>query len=189
MFGFFFLVIVLIWVAWLVYWAVASVGVKAAAQSESWQSRLSYSIPLWVAAVLLFDRHLGPVLDAHRFPFRLWLVIVGTILTAVGVMYAIWARRVLGANWSANVSVKQDHELIRSGPYALTRHPIYTGMLLALLGTALAVGEVRALIAIVLVIGSFWYKLSLEEKVMRQTFGQAYADYRRQVKALIPFLL
>ncbi len=189
MFGSLFLVIGLIWIAWLVYWAAASAGVKTAAQSESRQSRLSYSIPLWIAAVLLFDHHLGPFLDAHLYPIRLWLVIAGTILTAAGVAYAIWARRVLGANWSANVSVKQGHELIRSGPYALTRHPIYTGMLLAFLGTTLAVGEARALIAIVLVIGSLWYKLSLEEKVMRQTFGAAYDDYSRRVKTLIPFLL
>ncbi len=189
MFGFFYTVIGLLWIAWLLYWVAASSGAKATAQSESWQSRLTYSIPLWIAAMLLFDRHLGPFLDAHLYPFRLWLVIAATVITAAGVAYAIWARRVLGANWSANVQVKQDHELIRGGPYALSRHPIYTGMLLAFLGTALAVGEARALIAIVLVVGSLWYKLSLEERVMRQTFGAAYDDYSHRVKALIPFVI
>ena len=188
-FGIFFLAIALLWVAWLVYWMVAANRVKAAKRSESRLSRLSYSIPLWFAAVLLADRHLGPFLNAQLYPLLLWVVIVGTALTAAGVAYAVWARVTLGANWSANVTVKQDHELVRSGPYGLSRHPIYTGMLLAFVGTALAVGEARALIAIVLVVGSFWYKIRLEEKMMRETFGAAYDTYSRRVKALIPFLL
>lgn len=189
MLRFLFLAIGLLWLAWLLYWLVASRSVKAAVQSETWQSRLSYTVPLWIAAVLLFDRHLGAFLDGHLYPLRLSVVLIGTLLTAAGVAHAVWARRVLGGNWSANVTVKQDHALVRSGPYALSRHPIYTGMLLAFVGTALAVGEVRAAIAIVLVVGSFWYKIGLEETAMRRTFGAAYDDYSRKVKALIPFVV
>jgi protein-S-isoprenylcysteine O-methyltransferase Ste14 len=189
MFRLLFLVIALLWLAWLVYWLAASIRVKAVTQREGWRSRLAYSIPLWVSALLLFDRHLGRLAETHLYPLRLSIVIAGTVLTAAGVAYAIWARVVLGGNWSASVTVKEDHELIRRGPYALSRHPIYTGLLLALFGTALAVGEARALVAILLAIGGLCYKLRLEEKAMRQTFGAAYDDYSREVKALIPFIV
>jgi protein-S-isoprenylcysteine O-methyltransferase Ste14 len=95
----------------------------------------------------------------------------------------------LGTNWSADVTVKHDHELIEAGPYAYSRHPIYTGLVLALFGTALAVGETRALIAFVIALASLWYKMGLEERVMRRTFGAAYDAYTRRVKALIPFVV
>jgi protein-S-isoprenylcysteine O-methyltransferase Ste14 len=158
-------------------------------QSEGWQSRLAYSAPLWVAAILLLDRHLGRFLNTHLYPFSIEVVAIGALLTAVGLAWAIWARVVLGGNWSADVTVKEEHELIRSGPYALSRHPIYTGLVLALFGTALAVGEVRALIALVVAVGSLWYKMRLEETVMRRTFGATYDAYSREVKALIPYVI
>lgn len=184
-----FLLIGIFWLAWVAYWVYASFGVKAVAQSESWQSRLLYSAPLWIAAILLLDRHLSRFLNIHLYPFRLWVVVIGALLTAAGLAYAIWARVILGANWSAEVTVKEDHELIQAGPYAFSRHPIYTGLVLALFGTALAVGEVRALIALALVVASLWYKMALEERVMRRTFGATYDDYSRRVKALIPFVV
>jgi len=187
--GVLFLLIGVLWLAWVAYWVYASFGVKAVAQSESWQSRIAYSAPLWISAILLFDRHLGRFLNTHLYPFRLWFVGVGGLLTAAGLAYAIWARVVLGGNWSAEVTVKEGHELIQAGPYAFSRHPIYTGLVLALFGTALAVGEVRALIALTLVIGSLWYKMGLEETAMRRTFGTTYDDYCRRVKALIPFVV
>jgi len=184
-----FLLIGVLWVAWLAYWIYASRGVKAAVEAEGWRSRLVYSVPLWIAAILLFDRHLGPFLDARLYPFQVWAVALGTLVTAAGIALAIWARVALGGNWSADVTVKEGHELIRTGPYALSRHPIYTGLALAILGTAFAVGEARALIALVLVVGSFWYKMGVEEAAMRRTFGAAYDDYSRRVKALIPHVL
>lgn len=189
MFRWLFSVIGLLWLAWLLYWLAAWMRVKPVAQRESWRSRLAYSIPLWIAAFLLFDRHLGAVAETHLYPLRLSIVSAGTLLTAAGLAFAVWARVVLGGNWSADVTVKEDHELIRSGPYALSRHPIYTGLVLALCGTALAVGEVRALAGLVLAIGGLCYKMRLEEKAMRGTFGAAYDEYSRRVKALIPFVV
>ena len=110
-------------------------------------------------------------------------------MLAAGLGFAVWARRCLGRNWSGIVTVKQGHELIRSGPYALVRHPIYTGLLLAILGTASAIGEWRGLIAFVLITAGFVLKLRIEEDFISETFGEQYARYRAEVPALIPFIV
>jgi len=184
-----FIVISLLWLAWLGYWIVAARNVKAVAETASWQSRLIYSVPLFVAALLLLDRHLGHVLNIRLVPHTLAIAWAGAVLTAAGHAFASWARVVLGTNWSGQVTVKEGHELIRTGPYALARHPIYTGLVLALLGTALAIGELRGLIALVLATGSFIYKMGIEERAMRRTFGSTYDAYARAVKALVPFVI
>jgi protein-S-isoprenylcysteine O-methyltransferase Ste14 len=87
------------------------------------------------------------------------------------------------------VQLKQDHELIVRGPYSIVRHPIYTGLLLAFLGSALAIGQWRALLATAIVAISFWRKLRLEERWMRELFGDRYVNYMRRVKALVPWVL
>ena len=95
----------------------------------------------------------------------------------------------LGRNWSATVTVKQDHELIRTGPYTSVRHPIYTGVLFGFIGTALAVGQWRGVLAVAIVFVAFWRKLRIEERWMNETFGEQYRQYRARTRALIPFLL
>jgi protein-S-isoprenylcysteine O-methyltransferase Ste14 len=105
------------------------------------------------------------------------------------VAFAIWARATLGRNWSAVVQVKQGHELVERGPYRWVRHPIYTGLLMGFLGTACALGEWRGLLGTAIVGVSFWFKLKLEERWMREQFGARYEDYMRRVKALIPGVL
>jgi len=109
------------------------------------------------------------------------------LLVAAGLGFSVWARVHLGRNWSAEVVVKQDHALIRSGPYRHLRHPIYSGMLLAFLGMALAFGEWRGLLALALVFASFARKSRMEERFMRETFPE-YAEYQRETRALIPFV-
>jgi protein-S-isoprenylcysteine O-methyltransferase Ste14 len=180
--------IALLWLGWLAYWVIAAGNVKATASEESWQSRVAYSAPLWLAAFLLIDRHLGPL--SQRFlSADVWIPTLGVLLTAIGFAFTIWARVHLGTNWSAEVTVKHSHELVRTGPYALARHPIYTGLTLAFVGTAVAVGEWRGLLAAAIAVASFCYKLSIEERVMLATFGNEYRDYRRKVRALIPFVI
>jgi protein-S-isoprenylcysteine O-methyltransferase Ste14 len=176
------------WVAWLVYWWVSAAGAKAIARTVAWQHKIVYGTPLLIAAVLLADRHLPGFLDLRVIAEQFDLVVAGVALTALGLGFTVWARIALGTNWSGDVTVKHDHELIRTGPYALARHPIYTGLGLAFLGTALAVGELRGAIAVLIAWGSFWYKLSLEERFMTETFGALYADYKKNVKAVIPFV-
>jgi protein-S-isoprenylcysteine O-methyltransferase Ste14 len=117
------------------------------------------------------------------------LQIAGLVLTMGGCLFAIWARITLGNNWSGRATVKAGHELIVSGPYSLARHPIYTGLLLASIGTALATAEWRCILGLALIVSGFAAKIGQEEKLMLQTFPEAYTRYRRRVKALIPGLL
>ena len=113
----------------------------------------------------------------------------GAAITAAGLLFCVWARRYLGGNWSQAVTVKQDHELIQSGPYRFVRHPIYTGLLLAFAGSAIARGEWRGLLAVALMFVTLWSKLRLEEKWMRAQFGASYEEYSRRVSALVPGIL
>lgn len=180
------------WVVFLVYWAWSARQVKSANRSEGFATRfLKYWLPLIVAALLLRPPHDGGagLLSARFVPYASWLALLGMLLTWLGVLFACWARVVLGANWSAVVQVKQDHELIERGPYRLVRHPIYTGLLFAFFGTALAIGEWRGLLGVAIVAASFWYKLRLEERWMSEQFGPAYQDYMQRVKALVPWVL
>ncbi|HEY1864056.1 MAG TPA: isoprenylcysteine carboxylmethyltransferase family protein [Roseiarcus sp.] len=179
---------VLMWGGWLAVWNVMARRVKEAAQSERAVSRLSHVVPLLIAAYLLAARVPLSLLNQRFAPLSLWLASLGAALTFAGLAFAIWARFIIADNWSSYVELKQDHELIVEGPYALVRHPIYTGLLLAFIGSALAVGEWRGVLAVAIVAASFWRKLGLEEAVMRREFGDAYARYAARVPALIPFV-
>lgn len=177
------------WFVLVVYWAIQARAVKSTARNEPFVARFfKYWLPLMVAVMLLQPIHgYDDSLARLRFvPDTAWLPLIGMAMTWAGVAWAIWARVALGRNWSAVVQVKEDHELIQRGPYAITRHPIYTGLLLAILGTALALGEWRGLLAFAVVAVSFWFKLRLEERWMREQFGTAYIAYMGRVKALIP---
>ena len=179
---------VLMWGGWLAVWNVMARRVKEAAQSESAVSRLSHVVPLLIAAYLLVAHVPLPLLNERFAPPALWLAVLGATLTFAGLAFAIWARFVIAGNWSSYVELKRDHELIIAGPYRWVRHPIYTGLLLAFIGSALAVGEWRGLLAVAIVAASFGRKLKLEEAVMRRQFGETYARYAARVPALIPFL-
>jgi protein-S-isoprenylcysteine O-methyltransferase Ste14 len=143
-------------------------------------------LPL-VAAFYLFrpGAHYG-WLGARFIPASDAAAWIGVVLTAAGVAIAIWARWHLGANWSGVVTLKEGHELIRSGPYRTIRHPIYTGILLALLGTAVAVGEVRGLLAVSIAWLSFYTKARREESFLTQEFGDRFGEHRRQTGMFLP---
>jgi protein-S-isoprenylcysteine O-methyltransferase len=142
-----------------------------------------------LGAFLLFDRDWRVGWLSFRIvPDSQGFAYLGLATTAVGIAFAVWARFVLGQNWSSQVTLKQEHELVRRGPYRLVRHPIYSGILLALLGTAIFVGEVRGLIAFALFVAGWWPKARMEEALMLQQFGQQYREYQREVRALIPFV-
>jgi protein-S-isoprenylcysteine O-methyltransferase Ste14 len=179
----------LLWLVFIAFWIAVARGGKVVAQRESVSSRLSHYLPLLVAIYLLAAPHIPVILLNDRFaPLSLWLVRLGAALTLAGVAFAIWARVLIAGNWSSDVTLKRDHELIVTGPYAFVRHPIYTGILLALVGTALAVGGWRAALAVVVAAAAFWRKLTIEEAVMRRQFGETYARYAARVPALIPFV-
>jgi len=128
-------------------------------------------------------------LSAPFVPPATQLQYLGFAMTLAGCLLAIWARVSLGANWSGRVSLQKGHKLVVDGPYALTRHPIYSGFLLAATGTALVIAEARALVGLVLIFLSLAIKISLEEQLMLRAFPQDYPVYRKRVKALIPGVL
>jgi protein-S-isoprenylcysteine O-methyltransferase Ste14 len=142
-----------------------------------------------LAALLLAlpPHRLPGVLNDRFLPRGALFPWLGTLLVAAGLGLASWARVHLGRNWSGTVTLKEGHTLVVSGPYGVVRHPIYTGLLFAFLGTALAIGEWRGLAAFALALFAFLYKSRAEEARMRETFPQ-YADYRRRTKALLPFI-
>jgi protein-S-isoprenylcysteine O-methyltransferase Ste14 len=127
------------------------------------------------------------VLTRRFLPVSLVYPTAGVILLALGLGFSVWARRHLGRNWSAHVVVKEDHALVRSGPYRYVRHPIYTGLLLAFLGMALTVGEWRALVGLAFLLLSFMLKSREEESRMRETFPE-YQEYQRRTAALVPYV-
>jgi uncharacterized membrane protein len=179
------------WALWIVFWWIRAAGVKRTLHREPLSSRAAHFIPMLIAGLLL----MAPRRPDDRFLFARFVTDspslddLGALMVIAGLSFAVWARVHLGSNWSGRVSVKENHELICTGPYRWVRHPIYTGLLLAILGTALAVGEWRGLLATAAMVVSFWRKLRLEEAVMRETFGDAYRQYCEQTAALIPHVI
>ena len=177
-----------LWLAWVFYWVVAAFGAKTTRWRESLASRLSHVLPLALGVALIaWPRlHVGwlPRAPLPHGPVRSGTALV---LVAAGLAFTVWARMHLGGNWSGSVTEKEGHELVRSGPYALVRHPIYTGLLVALLGSAVACGELRAVLGLGVVAAAFTRKLRIEERFMRERFPEEYPRYCAQVPALIPF--
>ncbi len=178
------------WIVVGIVWLVGALRTKRTARTQTSASRLLQLLLVTAAFVLLFNHKIsaGP-LDRRFLPDSALIDCIGLALTLAGTGFAIWARVFLGRNWSAIVTIKQDHRMVTNGPYALVRHPIYSGFLLAILGTALVYGEIRGLAALGLAFPAWWLKSRLEEKFMEQQFGAEYTTYKRRVKALIPFVL
>ncbi len=177
------------WIAYLGYWNWMSRSVKETERVEGSLSRL-LRILCFLLAVWLLAAGRVPVrsLNIRFLPDAAWVFWLGAVVCAAGLLFSVWARRHLGSNWSQAVTVKHGHELIQSGPYAFVRHPIYAGLLTGFLGSAIARGEWRGLLAVAIVFAALWHKLKLEEKWMREQFGEQYAAYSRKVKALVPWV-
>lgn len=179
-----------LWVVYLVYWRIAGLNAKTTRQMEPLASRAIRTVAFLLAIVLMaWPRIPVPWLNRSFLPSGLASFWIGAVITVAGLLFSIWARRHIGQNWSSAVTIKQNHELITSGPYAMVRHPIYTGLLFAFLGTAIALTQYRGLAAFLLIFFALWFKLRLEEKWMRSQFGDAYIAYSRRIAALVPFLL
>jgi protein-S-isoprenylcysteine O-methyltransferase Ste14 len=135
----------------------------------------------------------GPIVRFYQFPRVLpetaWLPWVGVAVALGSLVLAVWARRHLGRNWSGAVTVKLDHELVRTGPYRRIRHPIYTGAIGMYVGVALASGRLQGLLALALVAAAYVRKVRMEEQNMRREFGAAYDEYVRESWAVIPWVL
>ncbi|HEX4227964.1 MAG TPA: isoprenylcysteine carboxylmethyltransferase family protein [Bryobacteraceae bacterium] len=176
-----------VWLVFLAVWIITALQTKPISRQENFWASLGYRLLSVMAGFLLFDPRLAVgLLGIRLLPLSGVLHVAGFVITVLGIAFAVWARFFLGGNWSAMVTVKENHELIRSGPYAIVRHPIYSGVSLAALGTAIALGEVRGFVAVALLIIAWRWKWGKEESFMSQQFGEQYAEYKRHVRALIP---
>lgn len=177
------------WYVFAAYWAIGWLQVKRTKTAESLTNRLSTIIPMVLAFELLFSRALrvGP-LGLRFLPADDWIAWSGIALTCAGVAVAIWARYSIGQYWSARVTLKEGHRVIRSGPYEWVRHPIYTGMLLAAMGTALVIGEWRGVLAVAVMWAAHSHKALREEKLLTTELGEEYVSYRRNTGFLFPRL-
>jgi protein-S-isoprenylcysteine O-methyltransferase Ste14 len=181
----------LLWLAFILYWLVAARRTMSTSTrvQEGALSNLASNAALVLGALLLLGSAfpLGP-LDGRWVPAVRWLLVAGTLLTAVGLGLAVWARRHLGLNWSARPALKHDHQLVESGPYAVIRHPIYSGILLALLGTAIYLGQYRALLGLALFAAGLWWKARREESLLITEFGDDFRRHRRRTGMFLPRL-
>jgi protein-S-isoprenylcysteine O-methyltransferase Ste14 len=175
------------WMLLCLYWAISALRMKAVKARESLERRMSYVLPMIIGLALLFSQRAHSGWLGTRFaPESRELCLGGIVLTAAGVGLAMWARYILGENWSAAVSIRQDHELIRGGPYSVMRHPIYTGMLLGLLGTALVVGEIRGILALAIICAGFYRKARKEEAWLSREFGESFEIHAKRTGMFLP---
>jgi protein-S-isoprenylcysteine O-methyltransferase Ste14 len=176
------------WVAWLLYWVIMAFTTKRTIERGGIvRYRLMAFIPVvgWVIAAQLL--HLPSQSQLwHTTPA---LGVVTDCIVVAGAAFTVWARMTLGRNWSAEVTFKQDHELIESGPYAMVRHPIYTGIIVMALGTAINYGRSIGFALLCSLCIGLWWKARQEEQIMSSHFPAAYAEYKTHVRAIIPFLL
>jgi protein-S-isoprenylcysteine O-methyltransferase Ste14 len=183
------LFISLLWFTWVLIWLFAARGVKKVRVIEPASTRITYLLPKIFTATLLFSRlfRFG-VLQQRFMAYNRELEWVGVVVAALGIVFTVWARFHIGRNWSARVVIKQQHELVRSGPYRFVRHPIYSGLLIAITGTALVIGEWRAVLALGFAILGFIAKARREEQIMTYEFGDEYVRYRSETGMLTPRL-
>jgi protein-S-isoprenylcysteine O-methyltransferase Ste14 len=178
-----------LWTIFVIVWLIAALRTKRAQTRASLGFRLLYGVPVVIAFYLMFgDTRPVSWLDARLYSRTLPIGVSGVAVTALGIGLAIWARFYIGQNWSSAVTVKIDHQLIRTGPYAWVRHPIYSGILLAMLGTAIVRREPRGFLALALLWFAFRLKSRMEERFMMSTFGSEYENYRHSTGGLIPRL-
>lgn len=181
----------MVWLAICLNWIITALRVKPVFRKEGHATRFLQLSLLFLVAVLMFSqRPLPAFFEIQAVPRSTLSAIAGMALAVAGAAIAIAARHRLGGNWSATVTIKRGHELVRSGPYALVRHPIYFGLLICALGTAIALGQSRDLIALPVLVAAFRIKQLKEEQMLIETFGDQYREYRQAVRsAMIPFLL
>lgn len=161
----------LLWIIWWSSWLLVGRSSKPTVYREPFQERLAHLIPLLSGVILIFcSLVIKPVLSWDNITVQY----VGLAATAIGLLTACWARAHLGRNWSGLVVIKDDHKLISSGPYSWVRHPIYTGLILAMIGSAMTAGTITAILGVSQITIAFVTKLSHEERLLEAEFGMKH---------------
>jgi protein-S-isoprenylcysteine O-methyltransferase Ste14 len=182
-------IIAICWSVFVIVWLVSASRTKRTVEKQSLLSALAHRIPVAMGWWLLIFPKLSGPLTWQVLPRTASSQVLGTAICVGGLLFTLWARRTLAGNWSSDVTFKRDHELIRTGPYRLVRHPIYTGLLIMCAGTGILIGQLRGAFSLLLVTIGFWIKLSQEERLLVRHFPDVYPAYQRQVKALVPFVI
>ena len=184
-----FLIAKILWALTGLYWLVSAINVKKTLEREESLCRLFYLCFWLVGVLLIFTNDFPfPFLYKPLFPQNSMMQAIGLICTLAGLAFAIWGRASLGNNWSGRVTLKEGHELITHGPYAISRNPIYSGFLLGLCGAAFIEGLLKDLLGLVLLVIGMHLKIYREERLMKQNFGARYLAYMAKVSRLIPFI-
>ncbi len=184
-----------LWFVFALVWVISARFTKKTVRRDSVLSRLALLFPAVV--VLPFvppysARWLPPDvvrwLSTPWFPATVATGVASVVITALGIALAFWARYELGRNWSGMVTLKEDHRLVTTGPYAFVRHPIYTGLLMSIVGTLLLWSTPAMPVVIVVLVLALRYKMSREELFMSDAFGEQYAAYKLRARALVPLV-
>lgn len=180
----------LLFLPWLVfagYWLISARNLKPVKSKEPAANRALQISVIIIAALLVFTNMAAHTILRRRFVPPIAVIYdLGLAMTCAGIALAIWARYHIGEYWSARVTLKYDHKLIQTGPYVRMRHPIYSGLLLAWAGTALAIGRWSSLVALVAVITVILAKAMREQTLLEGEFGQGYRDFRERTGLLFP---
>jgi protein-S-isoprenylcysteine O-methyltransferase Ste14 len=176
-----------LWIGFVIYWSVAAGGTVPTKSRESRASRRLHEWLINAALLLVFVP--VPGLDRRILPNGWWVVAIGIGLQVASFLLALSARRHLGRFWSAEITQKIGHQLVRSGPYRFVRHPIYTALLGMFVGMAIVSGDLHAFVAVGLASFAYWRKIRLEERNLTDLFGAEYDEYRRRTRALVPWVI
>jgi protein-S-isoprenylcysteine O-methyltransferase Ste14 len=174
------------WIIFSFYWEAAA---KNAAKAKSSESSFSRGIHVVLTNLALLLEIIQFPFGGRFLPASYVAIAMGCAVTIFGLFVAIWARSHLGRYWSGEITIKVEHELIRTGPYKRLRHPIYTGILIMYSGTAIVTGTWLAVAGLAIAAFAYWRKIRLEEANLRVAFGPAYDAYRRESWALLPWLV
>ena len=175
-----------VWIGFLVYWSTAAGRHVEKRSEESAESRALHRNLLNLGLLLQFVSI--PGLRWRFLPFAMWIPPAGLALMAAATLFHVWARVHLGRNWTSEVAIQQDHQLVTSGPYRLVRHPVYTALIALSLGTAVVSGRIVSLLGAALFAAAYARKLRLEERGLSVAFGAQWDEYRRRSWALIPWV-
>ena len=175
------------WAIWALGWLAMAFFSKSTKRRESPGQRLQHLIPAMLGFFLIFRESFGAAwLTRTIFPDNPVLMFVGVALTILGLLFSVWARLALGSNWSGTVTIKANHQLIRRGPYRFIRHPIYTGMLTALLATAVTQQLLSGLVGFAVVLFALYRKAIREESFLSQEFGEAFVEHQQHTGMFLP---